>query len=147
MEESLQRLNLKTLDIVYIHNPYEAQGPFNTDAVFYDRLQQAFETMEQLVSENKIRAYGVATYSSLRVKPTEQKMHLNIQRVEKLAQKVAGKSHNMKFVQVPVNVMMPEAFVEPWQVMEDSEGVARNKILVGCLSDMELNLVTSQPLL
>ena len=103
--------------------------------------------MEQLVSENKIRAYGIATYSSLRVKPTEQKMHLNIQRVEKLAHKVAGKSHNMKFVQVPVNVMMPEAFVEPWQVMEDSEGVPRNKILVGCLSEMELNLVTSQPLL
>jgi hypothetical protein len=54
--------------------------------------------MEQLVSENKIRAYGIATYSSLRVKPTEQKMHLNIQRVEKLAHKVAGKSHNMRFV-------------------------------------------------
>jgi aryl-alcohol dehydrogenase-like predicted oxidoreductase len=114
VEESLQRLNLQTLDIVYIHNPYEAQGPFNTDAVFYDRLQQAFETMEQLVSENKIRAYGIATYSSLRVKPTEQKIHLNIQKVERLAQKVAGKSHNMRFVQVPVKVMMPESFVEPW---------------------------------
>jgi aryl-alcohol dehydrogenase-like predicted oxidoreductase len=24
VEESLQRLNLQTLDIVYIHNPYEA---------------------------------------------------------------------------------------------------------------------------
>lgn len=31
--------------------------------------------------------------------------------------------------------------------MEDAEGVARNKILVGCLSEMEINLVTSQPLL
>jgi len=100
VEESLQRLNLQTLDIVYIHNPYEAQGPFNTDNVFFDRLQQAFETMEQLVSENKIRSYGIATYSSLRLKPTEQKMHLNIQKVERLAQKVvgAGKKHNMKFV-------------------------------------------------
>ena len=49
----------------------------------------------------------------------------------------------MRFIQVPVNVMMPEAFVEPWQVMEDREGVARNKILVGCLSELDLNLVTS----
>jgi len=100
VEESLQRLNLQTLDIVYIHNPYEAQGPFNTDNVFFYRLQQAFETMEQLVSENKIRSYGIATYSSLRLKPTEQKMHLNIQKIERLAKKVvgAGKKHNMKFV-------------------------------------------------
>jgi len=46
VEESLERLNLQTLDIVYLHNPYEAQGPFNTDNVFYDRLLAAFETME-----------------------------------------------------------------------------------------------------
>ena len=71
VEESLERLNLQTLDIVYLHNPYEAHGPFNTDNVFFDRLQLAIETMEQLVEENKIRAYGLATYSSLRVKPSE----------------------------------------------------------------------------
>jgi len=71
VEESLERLNLQTLDIVYLHNPYEAQGPFNTDNVFYDRLLAAFETMEKLVEEKKIKSYGIATYSSLRVKPQE----------------------------------------------------------------------------
>jgi hypothetical protein len=44
-------------------------------------------------------------------------------------------------------MMMPEAFVEPWQIFEDKEGVQRNKILVGALSDLEINLVTTQPLL
>jgi diketogulonate reductase-like aldo/keto reductase len=34
--------------------------------------------MEQLVAEGKIKAYGVATYSSLRNKPTATKMHMNI---------------------------------------------------------------------
>jgi hypothetical protein len=52
----------------------------------------------------------------------------------------------MRFVQVPVNMMMPEAFVEPWQIFEDEEGVKRNKILLACLTDLKLNLVTSQPL-
>ena len=63
---------------MYLHNPYEAQGPFNLDNVFYDRLEKAIELMEILVSEGKIKTYGIATYSSLRVKPTDNKMHMNI---------------------------------------------------------------------
>ena len=71
-------MNLDCLDLVYLHNPYEAQGPFNLDNVFYDRLEKAMELMEILVSEGKIKTYGIATYSSLRVKPTDNKMHMNI---------------------------------------------------------------------
>lgn len=43
-------------------------------------------------------------------------------------------------------MMMPEAFIEPWQLFED-DGVERPKILVGALTDLQINLVTSQPLL
>jgi len=78
VEESLKRLNLQCLDVVYLHNPYEAQGPFNTDNVFFDRMAEACEAMESLVSEGKIKSYGLATYSSLRKKPTDSKMHLNL---------------------------------------------------------------------
>ena len=77
VDQSLERLNLNTLDVVYLQNCYEAQGPFNTDNVFFDRLAEAFETMEALVSEGKIKNYGLATYSCFRVKPTELKMHLS----------------------------------------------------------------------
>lgn len=149
VEASLKRLNLDCLDIMYLHNPYEAQGPFNLDSVFYERMEKAMELMEQLVEEGKIKQYGIATYSSLRLKPTEHKMHMSIQKMERLAQKVVGedKQHNLRYVQVPCNMLMPEAFVEPWQPYEDKEGVTKNKILVGVLSDLEINLVTSQPLL
>jgi len=52
------------------------------------------------VEEGKIKSYGLATYSSLRVKPSESKMHLNIQKVERIAQKIVGenKSHNFRYV-------------------------------------------------
>lgn len=43
---SLERLNLETLDVLYLQNPYEAQGPYNTDNVFFDRLTKAFEFLE-----------------------------------------------------------------------------------------------------
>lgn len=90
LEESLKRLNLECLDVLYLQNPYEAQGPYNTDNVFFDRLAAAFEFLEQMVEEGKIKQYGLATYSSLRVKPTSSKMHLNLQKVVRTAQKVVG---------------------------------------------------------
>lgn len=100
LEESLKRLNLECLDVLYLQNPYEAHGPYNTDNVFYDRLSAAFEFLESMVEQGKIKQYGIATYSSLRVKPTNLKMHLNLQKVARTAQKVVGenKKHNFTFV-------------------------------------------------
>ena len=53
-----------------------------------------------MVEEGKIKQYGLATYSSMRLKPSENKMHLNLQKVARIAQKVVGedKEHNFKFV-------------------------------------------------
>ena len=55
LEESLKRLNLECLDVLYLQNPYEAQGPYNTDNVFFDRLAEAFEFLESMVEEGKIK--------------------------------------------------------------------------------------------
>ena len=153
VEASLERLNLTSLDVCYLQNPYEAQGPYHTDNVFFDRLAAAFETMEELVQEGKIGNYGMATYSSFRVKPTDHKMHLSLQKVNDLACKIGGeKTHHMRYLQVPINVMMPEAFVEPFQIVRDKGStedsiVERPKILIGCCTDFQINVVGAQPLL
>lgn len=49
----------------------------------------------------------------------------------------------MRFVQVPINIIMPEAFVEPWQDVEDTSGVTRSKILLAACTDMEINVISS----
>ena len=56
--------------------------------------------MERMVEAGKIKQYGLATYSSMRVKPTESKMHLNLQKVVRIAEKIVGedKEHHLKFV-------------------------------------------------
>lgn len=131
LEESLERLNLECLDVLYLQNPYEAQGPFNTENVFFDRLAQAFEFLEGAVQKGKIRDYGIASYSCFRAKPSQNKQHLSLQKVHRLAQKVGGdQDHHFRYLQVPINVMMPEAFCEPWQPVEDKDGVERQKMLV-----------------
>lgn len=82
--------------------------------MFFDRLTKAFEFLEEQVEKGKIQNYGIASYSCFRVKPTEDKMHLSLEKVYRLAEKVGGSDHHFTYVQVPMNVMMPEAFVEPW---------------------------------
>lgn len=50
-----------------------------------------------------------------------------------LAEKVGGKNHNFKYIQVPINVMMPEAFIEPWQEFDEQRGdekVATKQVLI-----------------
>jgi hypothetical protein len=76
-------------------------------------------------------------------------MHLSLEKVVKVAEKVGGdKSHHMKYVQVPINIVMPEAFVEPWQVIEEkSTGISRRKMLAAVCTDLEINLISSQPLM
>ena len=148
LKGTLERLNLDTLDVYYLQNPYEAQGPYNLDNVFFDRLTKAFEFMEEQVAAGRIKNYGIATYSSLRVKSSENKMHLSIEKVHQLAEKVGGANHHFKYVQVPINVMMPEAFVEYWQSHTDPKtNVQRNKILLQACNELQLNVITSQTLM
>jgi hypothetical protein len=58
----------------------------------------------------------MATWLCFRAKPDEEKIYLNLQKCLEVAEKVGGKdTHGFKYIQVPMGVMMPEAFVEKWQ--------------------------------
>ena len=147
LESSLTRLNVEAVDVYYLQNAYESQGPYNTDNVFFDRLTAAFEFLESQVQAGKLKHYGLATYSCFRTKPSESKVHLSLEKVVRIAEKVGGKNHSMNYIQVPINVLMPEAFVEPWQRVEDEQKIVRNKILLPACNDLGINVISTQPLL
>lgn len=147
LEQSLSRLNLEALDVYYLQNAYESQAPYNLDNVIFDRMTQAFEFLESMVQKGKIKSYGLATYSCFRAKPSESKVHLSLEKVVRLAEQVGGKDHHMRYIQVPINVLMPEAFVEPWQRVEGDDKVVRNKILLPACADFGINVIGTQPLL
>ncbi|CAI2368819.1 unnamed protein product [Moneuplotes crassus] len=149
LEQSLKNMNLETLDLYYLHNAYEMQGPHNTDNVVMDRLAAAFEFLESKVEEGKIKNYGLATWLCFRARNREEKIYLNLQKVVELAEKVCGKDNHFNYIQVPINVMIPEAFIEPWQDFNEKRGdetVATNKTLLAVCSMLNMNLVSSQPL-
>mmetsp|Transcript_32454 Transcript_32454/g.32161 ORF Transcript_32454/g.32161 Transcript_32454/m.32161 type:complete len:144 (-) Transcript_32454:47-478(-) len=59
-----------------------------------------------------------------------------------MAERVGGKDHGFRYIQVPINIAMPEAFVYRWQMMEGSE-----HILLNVAKKLRINVMVSSPLL
>lgn len=108
MERSRRNLGLETLDVFYVHNPETQLGHVSPD-VFYQRLRRAFEFLERAVQEKKIRWYGAATWSGFRANPADR-AYLSLERFVATAKDVAGDAHHFRFVQLPFNLAMLEAF-------------------------------------
>jgi aryl-alcohol dehydrogenase-like predicted oxidoreductase len=115
VERSLRNLGLDCIDLFYVHNP-ETQLDEVSREIFYARLEKAFEELEKLVGEGKIRAYGTATWNGYRV-PPEAREHLSLMDVLKAAQKAGGAGHHFKAIQLPYNMGMAEAWGLPTQVL------------------------------
>ena len=78
-----------------------------------DKLLKAFEFYESKRQSGDIQFYGMATWLCFRAKEEETNVYLSLQKCIELAEKVGGKdTHGFRFIQVPVSVLMPEAFVE-----------------------------------
>ena len=107
LDQSLKNLSVATVDVYYIHNP-ESQLAYVSNDEFYYRLQQAFERLEQNRREGKLRYYGVATWNGFRVPATSSEYH-SLHRMVELAREAGGHGHGFRFIQLPLNLAMPEA--------------------------------------
>ncbi len=108
LERSRKNLGLETIDVYYVHNP-EAQLADVDEEMFYQRLKHAFGMLEKAVTAGKIRFYGIASWNSFRV-PQGKAPFISLERSAKLAHEVGGDGHHFRFVQLPFNLAMPEAF-------------------------------------
>ncbi|MGB3508168.1 MAG: aldo/keto reductase [Microcoleaceae cyanobacterium] len=122
LERSLRNLGVETIDIYYLHNPESQLGIISQDE-FYNRILAVFEVLEKAADAGKISAYGIATWQGFRVPPTNEK-HINLAKTkyiaQNIAQKVAGGScDRFQFIQLPVNLTMPEGIISPTQPVGD----------------------------
>jgi aryl-alcohol dehydrogenase-like predicted oxidoreductase len=116
IDQSLLNMNIKTIDVYYIHNP-EAQLSAVSRAEFESRLRSAFELLERNISEGKIKRYGAATWNGFRVPPADRGSH-SLRRMIEIAREVGGESHGFRFIQLPFNLAMPEALTLENQPLE-----------------------------
>src|SRR3954470_1470617 len=106
IDRSRANLGVDTIDVFYLHNPETQLGFMNLEQ-FETRIRHAFVRLEQLVDQEKIRWYGTATWDGYRKKGA-----LNLPRMVELAKESGGSYHHFRFVQLPLNIGMLEAFVE-----------------------------------
>ena len=112
IDRSRANLGVDTIDVFYLHNP-ETQLGFLSREEFDARLRRAFGRLEQLVGANKIRWYGAATWDGFR------KGALSLPRMVEIALEECGPQHHFRFIQLPFNLGMVEAFVgKPESVLE-----------------------------
>ena len=104
LDRSRANLQLDTVDVFYLHNP-ETQLRYVSEHEFYLRIRRAFESLEQLAQKGKILLYGAATWTGFR-EPDQ----LSLERMAEIARQVGGERHRFRFIQIPLNLAMPEAF-------------------------------------
>ena len=117
LEQSLRNMSLGCVDVYYVHNP-ESQLSAVPSEEFWQRLRAAFEFLEQSVAQGRIRNYGVATWNGFRVEPNARGYH-SLEQMIKIAHDLAGDSHHFRFIQLPVNLAMPEGLFLPNQKVGD----------------------------
>jgi aryl-alcohol dehydrogenase-like predicted oxidoreductase len=109
IDQSLENMRLETLDLFYIHNPESQLGSIDK-YTFEARLAKAFEKLEDARAAGKINFYGVATWNGFRVPPEDPAYH-SLERFANIARQVGGEANGFRFIQLPYNLAMPEAYL------------------------------------
>lgn len=107
LDQSLENLGLSCIDVYYIHNPESQLGFISLDE-FYDKVRNAFDILERIAAQGKIKFYGIASWNGFRLSSDSEHYHSLTKMVE-IAQDVGGAEHRFRFVQLPFNLAMPEA--------------------------------------
>ncbi len=125
---SQANLQLRTVDVLYLHNP-ETQLRYLSPEVFYQRVRRAFEALEQFVADGRIRYYGAATWSGFR-----EPGQLSLKRMVSIAREVGGNFHHFRFIQLPINLAMPEAFTRVEELGRTVLDIARDENIAAIAS-------------
>ncbi len=139
LARSLSNLGLDAVDVFYLHNP-ETQLRFVSRAVFEDRLRAAFTLLERLCRQGRIACYGIATWDGLRQRQ-DSDLRLSLPRIVELAREAAGEDCRLRFVQLPFNLAMPEAFTRAHQGEPPSHAT-----LLELAARLGITVISSAPL-
>jgi len=142
IDKSLTNMQLDTIDLVYIHNAYESWFQDISRSEFNEKIRRVFQVYEEYRSQNKIRYYGMATWTCFRL-PRNEEGYLSLEDMVRIAEDVAGKDHGFHFIQLPYNLAYREAYSLRNQTVNSDKDLT---ILEAC-NKLNIGVFTSVPLL
>jgi len=140
LERSLKNLGLDCIDLMYLHNSVEGQTHLPREQ-FLKNLKDVFEFYEKKRKEGKIRFYGMATWECFRV-TQENPLFLQLSEVMDLAMEVGGTEHGFRFIQLPFNLMLDQAYLT-----KNHSVNGKTISLLEAAQEFNLGVFTSVPLL
>jgi aryl-alcohol dehydrogenase-like predicted oxidoreductase len=140
LERSRRNMGVDCVDVFYLHNP-ETQLSDVPPEEFRRRISEAFTFLESAAVAGQIGAYGLATWNAFRDDPKSQG-YLSLAAMEEIARDVGGAEHHFRFVQLPLNLAMPEALLRPNQIVE-----RKTMAMVQAARALKITLVSSAALL
>lgn len=140
LDRSRRNLGVERIDVFYLHNP-ETQLDEISREEFQKRILKAFAFLESAVSAGKIGAYGLATWNAFREDP-KSAGYLSLEEMVGIATEAGGKDHHFRFVQLPLNLAMPEGLMQPNQV-----AAGKTMAVVQACRALGITLISSAALL
>jgi aryl-alcohol dehydrogenase-like predicted oxidoreductase len=141
IEKSLLNMRISTVDLVYLHNAFESWNRDVSREKFTEMLLKVFEVYEKYRSKNKIRYYGMATWTCFRV-PPDSPEYLSLEQVVKYAESVGGRNHGFRFIQLPYNLAYSEALL----LRNQTVGSEKNLTILQAATKLNIGIFTSIPL-
>ena len=141
IDKSLMNMHISTIDLVYIHNAFESWYQDVSREQFMEMLVKAFEVYEKYRAKNKIRYYGMATWTCFRVPPSSPE-YLSLEQAVKSAEIVGGQNHGFRFIQLPYNLAYSEALL----LRNQSVGSEENLTILQAAAKLNIGIFTSIPL-
>ena len=141
IDKSLLNLKLGCIDLVYIHNSFRSWYEDISREEYMKMLAKVFEVYERSRSSDKIRYYGMATWTCFRV-DAKHKDYLSLEEVVRTAQSVGGNKHGFHFIQIPFNLAYSEALL----LKNQSVGIEKNLSILEAADRLKIKVFTSIPL-
>jgi len=110
LNRSRKNLGLDCIDLIYLHNAVEGQLNDISKDQFLSNLKDVFEFYEKKRNDEEIRFYGLATWECFRVK-NDNPQYLSLSKVIEIAKQVGGDEHGFRFIQLPFNMYLDQAFM------------------------------------
>jgi aryl-alcohol dehydrogenase-like predicted oxidoreductase len=141
IDKSLMNMHLSSIDLVYIHNAFESWNQDVSRHQFMEMLAKAFEVYEKYRAQEKIRYYGMATWTCFRV-PPDNPEYLSLEQAIMVAEKIGGKNHGFRFIQLPYNLAYSEALM----LRNQTVGTEANLTILEAAERLNVGVFTSIPL-
>jgi len=119
LNKSLKNLRMACIDLMYIHNPWESHFKDMTKNTFFKNLKSVFAFYENQRDDGKIKFYGMATWECFRTDVNNQQ-YISLIDVLELAKDIGGSNHGFKFIQLPFNLYLDQAYLRKNQLLDNN---------------------------